>query len=442
MLRRTLELGHGVKAEVKQGETHCYLVPANAGDVLIVRLHDLDSSPGQAIRWEPVVQLCTPERAPIAETTQMVRARLGPVVAPSAGPLLLFVSPSAQFSSGGHYNLFVQRVNDPGFAKPLLPGQQVQAALDTRGDVHTYVCSATDGDRLKLTMTRGTGASGRHLYPWLEVFDPAGRLVESIHSHNPVGEIKPARVSYVAHAIGTFTVLAGCYLDGNGAYTIGLELGAPEDERGQQRQWFDDVAPGAPLPAATEEAGWVYVIAGDARMILLSESGAPRPNSVRACSFGERLSVLSVQDDSCICMTYEDETGRIDSSALAKKDPKQYFRSTILGREVIGTLLGRQSGGSGKMLELSSRGGTIRIPVSRIEKLGVTAEALVVLDSDGNEHWLDAKEWAGSSYGWPASYVYGRWPSIKSGYGIELRLRAENIAGLGTGLVLTRATIA
>ena len=442
-----LEFGRNVKSTIRDpNDVQSYIVPAKVGDILMIRLHDSSSSPGSPIRWEPHVQLCDARRSVIAESMSMVRLRLGPLTVNAPGPLLLFVRNNVKKSTldgRGDFNLVVQRVNDPGSARALSIGEAVQSALANRGDVHTYLVEAADAGLFRLTMTRGSGESGRHMYPWLELFDPFGQLVEAVQAHSPVGEIKPARIEWTVRSPGTFTVLAGCYLDGIGTYTIGLDRIDTDADDVEQRRWLDEVVDRYSLPAITELASWIYVTTTDARLIIGNRPTKPNASSgrQRVCEWGERLSIVALENESLLCEAFEGETGTIDASACEATDPKVYFAGTILGRHVVGALYGRQHGRHGRVIELSMRGGTVRVPVSRVSKIGARVGNLAVVDVDGDEYFLDSKEWAGSTSGWPATFIYGRWPMIKSGHGVELRFREEELEKLGGTVVISRCQI-
>jgi hypothetical protein len=188
--------------------TTTFTFSANADDVVFIRVLecvDFNDCAGS----EPCVQLnqgsnvITPRICASSEV--LIRQKL-----PSGGPHSIIYSEDGRGT--GRYNFFLQRVNNPGRAEPLSPGDSRLDFLNGCGEVDTYTFNARVGDRVKINMVRDVIGN---IDPRLELYDPQGRAVAI-----------PGRgsIDQTLTSSGRFTVLAYSSGTQTGSYRISLEI--------------------------------------------------------------------------------------------------------------------------------------------------------------------------------------------------------------------------
>jgi len=124
---------------------------------------------------------------------------------PATGTYTLVARDRAGFESGdygnetGSYQIFLQRVNEPATATPIVFGQVLPASLSGAYEVDTYTFDAQAGDVVRVQMTTATT-----LDPNIELFGPDGSFLASNNAGGPGTTIISQRLA----TSGTYTVLA------------------------------------------------------------------------------------------------------------------------------------------------------------------------------------------------------------------------------------------
>jgi hypothetical protein len=200
-------------------ESDSFTFQASADDVVVIRLVEcIDFNlrcPGDNQRpFEPCIQLGPRAGSPIARNCGDDRARV--VQRLPSGDTYSIIINDVDGRGGGRYNLFLQRVNNPGLAEPITSGTELPSEITNCGEVDTYTFEARAGDRVRINMARGAVGN---VDPRLELYDPQGRAVAIPNSGSidqPV--TSSGRFTLLAYSSGTQT---------NSTYRLSLTITPP-----------------------------------------------------------------------------------------------------------------------------------------------------------------------------------------------------------------------
>jgi hypothetical protein len=203
------------------GETDTFSFQANAGDVVVIHVTECSDfggvCRGACLCFDQCVELrqannlldrkCTPleNNRGTRFRTQIETRRL-----PADGTYTIIVK-DANDDGRGSYTLFLQRVNEPGLDRPLVPGISQPFSLSC-GQVDTFTFNGRAGDRVEIDMIQeGIG----NIDPRLELYDSDGQVIDIPGS---------GRIDRELTSSGTFTLLAYSAVSEIGTYRIRLEI--------------------------------------------------------------------------------------------------------------------------------------------------------------------------------------------------------------------------
>lgn len=101
----------------------------------------------------------------------------------------------------GNYNLYLQRLNNPGEAQPINFGQTLTASITTIAELDTYTFTAVVDDVVKVVASR----TSDNLNPRIRIYGPRGNQVCS------------------AFTYGTTAQVSSCTLPSEGSYTMQID---------------------------------------------------------------------------------------------------------------------------------------------------------------------------------------------------------------------------
>lgn len=131
-----------------------------------------------------------------------------------AGVYALIVDDLGELGTGD-YTLHTQRINNPGNALPIVFGQSVNDSIASVAAVDTYTFQATQNDKVRIKMTRTSGA----FLPRIRIFTSGGLALCSNYSYGATADTKDCPIP----ATGTFIALIDdLQTAGVGAYSLTL----------------------------------------------------------------------------------------------------------------------------------------------------------------------------------------------------------------------------
>ncbi len=112
----------------------------------------------------------------------------------------------------GSFNLFLERLNNPGLPTPITFGQTLSGSINTQPELKAFTFSAVAGDRVRMRMLDASGS----------IFSPIFWLYRSDGTEVCYGYGDPvANANCALNVTGTYTILAG---DNSGQYTGSFSL--------------------------------------------------------------------------------------------------------------------------------------------------------------------------------------------------------------------------
>jgi hypothetical protein len=208
-----ISFGETISASISiSGQVDVYSFDALSGDIVSVGV-----STG-SIYLDPYIRLYGPDG-----TLLYTAYGNGPGLAfmrnplPSTGTYRVFVCDYGDGTETGAYGIWVQRVNNPGMARPLDYGETVSTAIGVIGEIDTYTFDAVAGD---LVLVR-VSTPNIYLDPIVSYYDPDGNHLQLWIRTGP------GTMEFTAGSIprdGTYTLFVGDdYLNDTGPYTISVQ---------------------------------------------------------------------------------------------------------------------------------------------------------------------------------------------------------------------------
>jgi hypothetical protein len=182
-----------------------YTFSANAGDKVLVRMSESDPS------FWPKIRIYSPGGAKLCETFNTESTEIASCDLPDAGTYTLLALDNFGLYTAG-YNLYLQRLNNPGDPLAVSFGQTVTAASITPVEMDTFTFSAEAGDKVLVRMSE----TDPSFWPKVRIYSPGGTLLCETFSTEST-EIASCDLPDA----GTYTLLA---LDNFGLYTAGYHL--------------------------------------------------------------------------------------------------------------------------------------------------------------------------------------------------------------------------
>lgn len=208
---QTFPFGENIIADISAaGETDAFLFAALEGDVITARV--VDCSPAGV--FDPCMELRDPVGRTLAQVCDRTVARITGHRLAMSGSYSLIVTDDG-LDRTGRYSFFLQRVNNPSLAEPLLTNDVLPGGVSFCGEAATYTFRGRAGDQVRISLTRDSGTS---LTPSLDLYDETGRLLTR------TAAVPEARIDRTLPVSGTFTVLAADAATQMGTYRISLSL--------------------------------------------------------------------------------------------------------------------------------------------------------------------------------------------------------------------------
>lgn len=175
-----IDFGETIQCAIDtQQETDQYTFTANKNDQIKVRLVRTSG------RLNPALYVAGSEGDKICSAfTSDTTIDLGSCTAPSDDTFTIFVEDTYRANTGS-YNLYIQRLNDPGKTQPIRYGQTLAGSISMLGQTDTYTFTAAAGDQVKIRMTRTSDT----LRPRIRVYDQTGTNICTAFSSAAVAEI-------------------------------------------------------------------------------------------------------------------------------------------------------------------------------------------------------------------------------------------------------------
>ena len=248
------------------GEVDTYSFSASSGDTVFIKVSKTNGD-----LW-PRIELYGTEGRSLKKEYGSSDADITYTLT-SAGRYNILVDDGTSWSQIGDYSLIVQRVNNPGNARPLSTGTSAAGSVDIVGDVDTYTFAARNGDTAILKASKAAGA----IWPRIRLYSPTGMLLKSEYGSSD------AQISMPLAADGTYVVLAddGTGWQQTGTYNVILQLlpggGTVSSTQGAATATAASTTAGTPpasQPSQTtsSEFPWTYLVA--AAVIVLVVAGA------------------------------------------------------------------------------------------------------------------------------------------------------------------------
>lgn len=211
---QTFPFGENVIADISAaGETDTYMFTAAEGDAIAARVVDCST----AGVFDPCIELRDPVGRTLAQVCDRMVARISGHRLALSGSYALIVSDDG-LDRTGRYSFFLQRVNAPGLAEPLLTNDALPGSVTFCGEAATYTFRGRAGDQVRISMAREAGTS---LTPSLELYDETGRLLSRTAGAPGQSEV---RIDRSLPSTGAFTLVASDVQTQTGTYRITLNV--------------------------------------------------------------------------------------------------------------------------------------------------------------------------------------------------------------------------
>jgi hypothetical protein len=188
-----------------QPELKAFTFDANTGDRVRIRMLDTSSSVFSPIFWlyrPDGTEVCYAIGDPAANTNCLLD---------STGTFTILAGDNSGLYTGS-FNLFLERLNNPGLPTPINFNQTLSSSITIRPELKAFTFNGNTGDRVQISMEDTSNSVFSPIF-WL--YRPDGTEV-CYAIGDPV-----ANTSCTLDSTGTYTILAG---DNSGVYTGSFNL--------------------------------------------------------------------------------------------------------------------------------------------------------------------------------------------------------------------------
>jgi len=195
---------------VTPAEMDAYTFTANAGDQVLVRM-----SKSAGTFW-PEIRVYSPDGTKLCEAVGSVTAEIASCPITNTGTYAILADDCYDGTRTGNYDLYLQRLNNPGRPVSITFGQTLSGSIVTPAEMDAYTFTASAGDQVLVRMSN----SNRHLLAGIRVYGADGtRLCEAY------GSVTAEIASCTLSSAGTYTILTDDYYDGTrtGNYYLYLQ---------------------------------------------------------------------------------------------------------------------------------------------------------------------------------------------------------------------------
>lgn len=176
------------------GEVDTYTFTTGPGDRVLVKM---SKSSGELM---PRIEVYEPGGDKVCDAGTVLSTEIATCTLDAGGTYTIRAFGEYDATKTGGYNLYLQRLNNPGNVLPIAFGQTLPGSILTPAQMDTYTFTAAPGDRVLLRMGKSSGA----LFPRIRVYDAVGvKVCEDGTYYLPTAEVDGC----VLASGGTYTVL-------------------------------------------------------------------------------------------------------------------------------------------------------------------------------------------------------------------------------------------
>jgi hypothetical protein len=187
----TIDLGVTKTASIDvAGEVDTYTFNGNIGDGIDIRITKTSGT------LYPGITLFGPSGKEIKREYGPAKAEILYTLTES-GTYKILVDNGISTAYTGDYSIFIQNVNNPKNAKPVVFSDTATGSIDIPGSVDTYSFTGSASDKVLVRITKSSG----NLYPGITLFGPTGKEIK--REYGPA----KAELTYTLTTSGTHTIL-------------------------------------------------------------------------------------------------------------------------------------------------------------------------------------------------------------------------------------------
>ena len=186
-----------------------YSFAGNAGDTVLIRLVRASGTLWMGLG------LFLPDGQMLDGGYGVPTVEISSYTLPGTGLYVIAVGEGYDGQNTGDYCLYIQRLNDPAHALPIVPGQTVGGSIESEAQMDTYTFTARAGEKVDVRMNQLTGI----MWAGFRIYTPTGVMLSeqrSPHTAEVTGLLLPVT--------GTYSILAfdGWYGFRLGTYDLSL----------------------------------------------------------------------------------------------------------------------------------------------------------------------------------------------------------------------------
>ncbi|MDY0020655.1 MAG: PPC domain-containing protein [Anaerolineae bacterium] len=176
------------------GEVDTYTFTAGPGDRVLVKM---SKSSGELM---PRIEVYEPGGDKVCEAGTVLSTEIANCTLGAGGTYTIRAFGEYDKTKTGGYNLYLQRLNNPGNVLPIAFGQTLPGSILMPAQMDTYTFTAAPGDRVLLRMGKSSGS----LFPRIRVYDAGGdKVCEDGTYYLPTAEVEGCALA----SGGTYMVL-------------------------------------------------------------------------------------------------------------------------------------------------------------------------------------------------------------------------------------------
>ncbi len=170
-----------------------YSFAGNAGDRVLIRLVRASGTIWMGLG------LYLPGGEPLEGLYDVPTAEIPGYTLPYTGFYVVSVNEGYDGQDTGDYCLYLQRLNNPANATPVVYGERVNGSIESEAQMDTYTFQGTAGEKVDVRMTQLTGI----MWPGVRIYGPDGIMLAEQRSPH-VAETATVELP----STGSYTVLA------------------------------------------------------------------------------------------------------------------------------------------------------------------------------------------------------------------------------------------
>jgi len=233
-----IEFGDTLSGSIGPAETDTYVFSGNASDVVLVKVSGI---------MFLGIRLYSPNGTKLKEASGNYGAALSsPLPDDGEYKILVYV----WYGTGGSYNIYLQRLNNPVGAVPIEFGEALSGSIGTAG-MDTYVFSGNASD---VVLVRVSGI----MFPGISLYSPNGTKLKGASGNNVAGLSSPLPDD------GEYKILVYVWYGTGGSYKLSLKSITiwSSDSMGNKKNTFASTETVYTTVPATGKNVTFYIVAG------------------------------------------------------------------------------------------------------------------------------------------------------------------------------------